>query len=77
MSSAMTHPVDQISAISTRHTTHTTTLTNVSGVVGSSENELGGSVVPRANVADVWFAGDENLSRTEIAQFEDSSSRVE
>jgi len=52
-------------------------LTNVSGIVGCSENQLWGSVVPRTNVADVWFARDKDLGGTEIAQLENTGSRVQ
>ena len=51
--------------------------TDVGRVVRRAKDELGRSVVPRADVADVGLAGDENLGRTKVAKLEDAGGRVE
>lgn len=51
-------------------------LTDVGRVVGGPEDELGCAVVPRADVADVGLASDENLGRPEVAELEDAGSGV-
>lgn len=52
-------------------------LTDVGGIVRRSKDQLGGAVVPRANVADVRLLGDKDLGRTKVTKLEDTSSRVE
>ncbi len=45
-------------------------LTDISGVVGRTKDELRCSVVPRADVADIWLPRYQYLRRTEIAKLE-------
>lgn len=52
-------------------------LTNVGHVVGGTKDQFWSSVVSRADIADIWFAGDQDLGRTEITQLEDTRCRVE
>jgi hypothetical protein len=52
-------------------------LTDVGRVVGGSEDQLGCTVVPRANVADVGLACHQDLGGTKVTQFQDPSCRVE
>ena len=51
--------------------------TDIGGVVGRAEDELGGTVVSRANVADIGLASDENLGRAKVTELEDTCGRVE
>lgn len=52
-------------------------LTDVGRVVGGSEDELGCTVVPRADIADVGLAGDEDLGRAKVTELEDARGRVQ
>lgn len=51
--------------------------TDIGSVVGSSENELRRSVVPRANVRHVRLSLDQDLGAAKVAQLEDTGGRVE
>ena len=50
---------------------------NVRRVVRRAKDELGRSVVARADVRDVGLAGDEDLGGAEVAEFEDPRGWVE
>ena len=72
MSSAITHPVDQMSARilglhprerKKKKLNHT----NISRVVGRSKDELWSAIVPGADVTDVGLASYQDLCRTKIA----------
>jgi len=52
-------------------------LTNVRSVVGSSKDQFGCTVVPRANVADVGLSCYQNLGRSKVTQLQDSGCWVE
>lgn len=60
-----------------RHHTSSRPYVNVGRVVCGAKDELWSTVVPRADVADVWFAGDQNLGATKVAKFENTSLRVQ
>ena len=51
--------------------------TDFGGVIGRSKDELGGSVVPGADVRDVGLVLHQNLCATEIAQLEYARSGVQ
>ncbi|KAI3487957.1 hypothetical protein L1887_48040 [Cichorium endivia] len=50
---------------------------DVGGVIGGAKDELGSSVVPGADVADVGLAGDEDLGGAKVAELEDAGRGVE
>ena len=50
---------------------------DVGRVVGSTEDELGCTVISRANVRDVGLAADEVLRTPEVAEFQNARVRVE
>ena len=52
-------------------------LTDVGSVIGGAKDEFRGAVVTRANVADVGFAGHEDLGRAEVAQLQDARGWVQ
>lgn len=51
--------------------------TDVGRVVGRPKDELRGTVVARADVADVGLARDEDLGGAKVAELEDAGGRVE
>jgi hypothetical protein len=51
--------------------------TNTRSIVGRTKDELRRSVIPGADVADVGFAGDEDLCAAKVAELEDTGGRVE
>lgn len=52
-------------------------LTDVGGVVRRAKDELWGSVISRANIADVRLARHQNLCRSEITEFQNACSWIE
>ena len=52
-------------------------LTDVGRIVCGTKDELGGTVIPGANVADIWLSGNEDFSTTKVAKFEDTGLRVQ
>jgi hypothetical protein len=54
-----------------------TPLTNIGSVVGGTKDQLWGSVVSRADIADIWLASNENLGGSEITQHEDTGGGIE
>ena len=50
--------------------------TDVGGVVGRAEDQLGRAVVPRADVADVGLASNEDLGRPKVAELENAGGGV-
>ncbi len=80
MSSAITHPVDQMSKGGNCQHQYVRNRrwirTDVGRVVGCTKDELGGAVVARADVADVGLSGNEDLRGAKVAQLEDASGRV-
>lgn len=80
MSSAMTHPVDQTSTrVRPRANTNEPRepLTNLCCVVCSAENELRCSVIPRADVRDVWLVFNEDLGTAEVAKLQNARGGIE
>jgi hypothetical protein len=51
--------------------------TNFGGVVSSTKNELGCTVVPRADVWDVGLILDQDLSTAKVAQLKNSAVGIE
>lgn len=51
-------------------------LTNIGRVVRGSKDELGCAVVPRADVADVGLASNEDLGRPKVAELENAGGGV-
>lgn len=51
--------------------------TNACSIVGRTKDELRRSVIPGANVADVGFAGDEDLCAAKVAELKDTGRGVE
>lgn len=51
--------------------------TNLGGVIGGSKDELRCTVVSRADVGHIWLVLYEYLGAAEVAQLEDSGSRIE
>ena len=51
--------------------------TNARGIVGRAKDELRRSVIPGADVADVGFAGDEDLCAAKVTELEDTRRGVE
>ncbi len=47
--------------------------TNLSCIVGSAKNELGSSIVARADIRDVRLVGNQDLSTTKITQLQNTS----
>jgi hypothetical protein len=79
----MTHPVDQTStkkklsaSILAIPNGTATQLTNLWRVVLCPKDQLGSSIVPRANVGNVRFVFHQNLSAAEITKLQDTSRRV-
>lgn len=58
---------------------HTTRRPNidVGSVVCSAKDELRGTVVARADVADVWFTGNEDLGRSKVAELQNACVGIE
>lgn len=84
INSAITHPVDQMSGqtVSSRPCSRPRRIeeevqTNARGIVGRTKDELRSSVVPGADVADVGFAGDQDLCTAKVAELKDTSRGVE
>lgn len=52
-------------------------LTDVGGVIRCTKDELWRSVVPRTDIADVRFAGDQDLGGTKVAKLEHTRCGVQ
>jgi len=52
-------------------------LANVCRIVGCSENKLRSPIIPRADVTDIGLSRDQNLCRTKITKFQNTSCWVE
>lgn len=50
---------------------------NVGRVVGSTKDEFGGSVVAGADIADIGFAGDEDLGGAKVTKLQNAGGGVE
>jgi len=85
INSAITHPVDQMSAQTNKHslvpnlarTKQREPRTDARGIVGRTKDKLRCSVIPGADVADVGFTSDENLCAAKVAELEDSGRGIE
>lgn len=54
-----------------------TELTDLGSVVGSTKDELGGTVVARADVRNVGLVLDQDLCASKIAELQDATARIE
>jgi len=51
--------------------------TNLGGVVGGTKNQLGGAIVPGADVRDIGLVFDENLGAAKITQLQNARRWVQ
>jgi len=52
-------------------------LTDISRIISSAKDQFGSSIISRADIRDIWFTRDQDLSRSEIAQLEYASVWIE
>ena len=52
-------------------------LTDLCCIVGRAKNQLGGSVVTRANIRDVWLIFYQDFCATKVTKLQNASARVQ